>query len=115
LLGTTPSWSWRKGDLRPRTHHERKFSRWSLVSRLEHSHSLEEHIKDVLDQFDQNPNGFAKVSEEYGGIMQLVGYFHEIYPGFHFEPNTLIRLAKYSVAVDFDFYYLFSDAREDCD
>jgi hypothetical protein len=45
--------------------------------------------------------------------MQLVGYFHEQYPGLHFEKDITEGLGKYKLSVDFDFYYLYSDGRED--
>jgi hypothetical protein len=49
-VGLMPSESWRKGDRNERTHYERKFSRWSLESRLARSSSLEDHVRDVLNQ-----------------------------------------------------------------
>ena len=45
--------------------------------------------------------------------MQLVGYFHEDYPGLHFDTDLVAGLAKYGLSVDFDFYHLWSDQRED--
>lgn len=112
-LGVEPSDSWRQGDIHPRTRMERKFSRWCLNSRLAHSEPLETHIADVLAQLDQNADAFASISKEYGGCMQLVGYFHEGYPGLDFDAQLVARLARYGLSVDFDFYQLWSDARED--
>ena len=114
-LGTSPTDSWRKGDLHPRTSMERKFSRWCLYSRLPREEQLENHIIDVLAQLDLNAAAFASVSEEYGGRMQLVSYFHESYPGLYFEASLVSGLARYGLIVDFDFYHLWSDAREDTD
>lgn len=110
--GVAPSDSWRAGDLHPRTRLERKFSCWSLHSRLTRDESLEAHINDVLARLDQNPEGFASLSRDHGGCMQLVGYFHESYPGLHFDADLVSRLGKYALSLDFDFYYLWSDARE---
>jgi Domain of unknown function (DUF4279) len=110
--GVDPSDSWRKGDAHPRTMLERKFARWSIESRLPHNEPLEAHIKDVLAQLDRNPDGFATLSREYDGCMQLVGYFHEIYPGLQFDADLVARLGKYGLSVDFDFYYLWSNDRE---
>ena len=108
-----PSDSWKKGDLHPRVQRERKFSRWCLNSRLSRSDELEAHITDVLAQLDANPEAFIAVSEEYGGRMQLVSYFHEPYPGLFFQANLIAGLARYKLSVDFDFYHLWSDGRED--
>ena len=43
----------------------------------------------------------------------MVGYFHREYPGLHFERAVTEGLARYSLAVDFDFYGLYSHRRED--
>jgi hypothetical protein len=112
-VGVPPTECWRRGDICPRRQMERKFSRWSLYSRLGRDRELEAHIADVLDQLDANPEAFAAVSREFGGVMQLVGYFHREYPGLHFERAVTEGLARYSLAVDFDFYGLYSHRRED--
>ena len=112
-VGVEPTECWRRGDICPRRHMERKFSRWSLHSRLSRDQEMEAHIRDVLAQFDTNTEAFAAVSREFGGIMQLVGYFHREYPGLHFERDITQALARYSLAVDFDFYGLYSHRRED--
>jgi hypothetical protein len=112
-VGVQPTESWRRGDICPRTHRERKFSRWCLHSRLSRDQELEAHIRDVLAQLDANPAGFRAASLEFGGCMQLVGYFHRDYPGLHFERDITEGLARYALAVDFDFYGLYSHRRED--
>ncbi|HWQ52879.1 MAG TPA: DUF4279 domain-containing protein [Bryobacteraceae bacterium] len=76
LVVVTPTECWLKGDVNPRTQYERKFSRWSLYSRLERNCSLEEHIADVIQQLRENRSGFVEVSLKYGGVMQLVAYFN---------------------------------------
>lgn len=113
LVGVSPSDSWRKGELNPRNGLERKFSRWSLRSRLDKSADLEAHVTDVLEQLGANAPIFKVVSDEYGGVMQLVGYFHSYFPGFNLEPTSIKRLAEFGLTVDCDFYWLHSDARED--
>ncbi len=112
-LGVAPSESWKKGDLHARTRRERTFSRWSLHSRLSRDEPLEAHIADVLLQLDQNGAAFAEVAGEFGACMQLVGYFYESYSGLHFDADLVAGLARYGLSVDFDFYHLWSDARED--
>ena len=114
-VGVESTDCWRKGDLNPRNGRERKFGRWSLYSRLPRSAELEAHISDVLLQLDANSVAFQKVSQAYGGCMQLFGYFHSYYTGLYFSPEIIQGLARYSLAVDHDFYYLHSDAREDAD
>lgn len=79
LVGVQPTDAWRKGDLHPRTGAERKFSRWSLRSRLNQTEPLEAHVKDVLDQLDAHAKAFRDISASKRGGMQLVGYFHSFY------------------------------------
>ncbi|HET7831682.1 MAG TPA: DUF4279 domain-containing protein [Gallionella sp.] len=112
-VGVQPSECWNKGDLHPTRRFERKASHWKLRSRLSEWEPIEAHIADVLAQLEENPAGFIKVSEMHGGCMQLVGFFHDGYPGLHFEPELVLGLAKYHLEIDFDFYNLWSDARED--
>ena len=112
LVGGQPTECWRCGDICDRTSRERKASRWSLYSRLDRGQELEAHIRDVLAQLDTHAEAFAAVSREYGGWMQLVAYLHREYPGLHFERDITEGLARYSLAVDFDFYWLYSDRHE---
>ncbi len=113
LLGVTPTECWLKGDVNPRTLRERKFSRWSLYSRLERNSSLEDHIMDVIKQLSENKSGFVDASSKHGGVMQLVAYYKSNYPGLDFERGLVKSLAEFSLSVDFDFCYLYSDSRED--
>lgn len=112
-VGVTPTEFWRKGDSNPRTQMERKFSRWSLYSRLDTTCELEAHIADVVDQLTGNVSAFKNLSLQYNGVMQLVGYFKTNYPGVHLDRALVGSLAEYALSVDFDFYYLYSDNRED--
>jgi hypothetical protein len=112
-VGVEATDSWRRGDLNPRNRMERRFSRWSLYSRLEKTAELEDHIRDVLAQLDENTEAFQSISMERGGCMQLVGYWKVEYPGLRFDRDIVEGLAKYKLSVDFDFYYLYSDGRED--
>jgi hypothetical protein len=67
---------------------------------------LELHVVDVLEMLEENPLAFAAISTEFGGWLQLVGKFFDTYPGLNFDPRITALLAKYSLAVDFDFYFL---------
>jgi hypothetical protein len=112
-LGLEPSETWKKGDRNERTHLERKFSRWSIDSRLERSASLEDHVRDVLEQVLPNADQIRQVATEYKVWVQLVGFFHNNYPGFGMDRELISGLAQLNVGVDCDFYYLYSDSRED--
>jgi hypothetical protein len=94
----------REGDAVSRTSKKRPCSRWELHSRLGTCASLDEHVKDVLDQLDANKAAFEEVSRSFGGTMQLVGYFRDVNPGVHFESEIVRRIAQYGLEIDCDFY-----------
>jgi hypothetical protein len=112
-LGIQPSESWEKGSRNERTHFERKFSRWSLCSRLDRSATLEEHVQDVLHQTCDHAAAIREIGQEFKSWLQLVGYFHNDYPGFGLDSSLISGLALLNVGIDCDFYYLYSQERED--
>ena len=112
-IGLEPTESWRKGDRNERTHYERKFSRWSLESRLSRSSPLEDHVRDVLDQSLGHVEQIRRLGEEHTVYIQLVGWFHNDYPGFGLTAETISGLAQLQASIDCDFYYLYSHERED--
>jgi hypothetical protein len=114
-VGIQPSECWKMGDRNERTHYERKFSRWSLNSRLDRSASLEEHVRDVLNQTHEHASVMRELSRERSCCVQLVGYFHNDYPGFGVSNDLIAGFALLNVGIDCDFYYLYSHEREDSD
>lgn len=66
IVGISPTESWQQGDLNPINQRERKFSRWSLYSRLDQEQELEAHLRDVLSQIDSNREGFRKAKYMVG-------------------------------------------------
>ncbi len=103
-VGVNPTRSTREGDPIPKTKLRRKCCRWELHSRLPKTEPLESHVTDVLDQLDTREDTFREISQQFGGVMELVGYFYDFYPGLVLEQRTVERLAKYGITVDFDFY-----------
>jgi len=113
-IGLHPTSSWKKGDRNEKTHLERKFSRWNLDSRLDQFASLEAQIADVLKQLKPKVDEIHRIGKVYGGGgMQLVGWFYQDFPGLHFEKELLADLAHFELSLDCDFYYMYSDKRED--
>jgi Domain of unknown function (DUF4279) len=113
MAGITPTESWRKGEVNPNTQRERKVSRWSLHSRLDRTRSIEAHIADVIEQLAANKRQFVDLSLKHRGQMQLVAYFKTDYPGLHLDRQLVESLSEFSLSVDCDFYYWYSDSRED--
>jgi hypothetical protein len=111
-VGRSPTNSWRRGDLCPKTQRERSSSAWSIYSRLAHDEELEAHVRDVLQQLDAFSEAIRQISQEFDAQLQLVAYWHRNYPGLYFTRDISQGLARYSLSVDFDFYYLYSFRRE---
>jgi hypothetical protein len=105
-LGVIPTKTAREGDAIADTSKNRPCSLWALHSRLGPSASLEEHVKDVLGQLDVNKDAFRQLSRDFGGTMQLVGYFRDVNPGVHFDTEIVQRSAAYGLHIDCDFYNL---------
>ena len=83
---------------------KRPCSLWALHSRVNASAPIHEHVRNVLDHLDSNKAAFEKLSRELGGTMQLVGYFHDVNPGVHFDVETVRRSANYGLCIHCDFY-----------
>ena len=111
-VGLTPSRAWRKAEINPKTQLQRKASRWCLNSRVDRMRPLEEHVQDVLQQMSANVLAFVEVAQDFGGVLQLVGYFYASYPGFGLDKETIGDLARFGLEIDCDFYYLCSEEQE---
>lgn len=94
----------REGDAISKSSKARPCSWWELHSRMGTSASLEEHVKDVLDQLDASKASFEEISRDFGGTMQLVGYFRDVNPGVHFDSEIVRRSTDYGLCIDCDFY-----------
>ena len=112
-LGLKPTACWQKGEVNPRTGYERTSSRWSLRSRVAASSELEEHVRDVLEQTREKAEAIREIGREFKCWVQLVGYFHAVYPGFVLDHDLIGGLAAMNAGLDCDFYYLYSHERED--
>jgi hypothetical protein len=110
-LALAPSKAWRAGD--PHDAHrvpgkKRAEGFWRLDSRLarDGAASFEDHVKDVLEQLAAVISTAATLSKTHTGVIGLVGYFHESYPGLNFGASTIRRISELGAELDCDFYYL---------
>jgi hypothetical protein len=110
-LGLKPSESWSAGDPHRIPGQIREDNFWRIESRIARDArvELEDHVKDVLEQLAPCFAVAASLSRLHRGLMELVGYFHEYYPGLGFEALTIQRLAALGVEVDCDFYCLAAE------
>ncbi len=112
-VGILPSECWKKGDVNERTRRERKFSRWSVDSRVDQSQPIVEHIRDVLKQLEPFTEKLKPEIANFEAGMQTVAYFHQESPWFHFDEDVVAGCAALNLSIDCDFYTLYSDRRED--
>lgn len=111
MVGFPPHESWRTGEMYPhaKLKIERPLDGWLLRSRLATAEPLEAHLADLLSQMEQQREAFTAVAQRYNGVVRLVGYFYEDYPGLYLDSSLLTRVAQLHISLDFDFYYLWSE------
>ena len=111
-IGLQPTEAWHAGDPAPSPHPPHKFSAWHLRSRLPKSDEIEQHIIDVLDQIRGREAVLREIARDCRVTMECVGYFHEYYPGFALDADTVRRLGDCGASIDLDFYQFFTDKNE---
>ncbi len=67
----------------------------------------------MLAQLGNNRAEFASLSKEFGGVIQLLAYLRRFCPDLQFDSEITEVLGSYSLAVDCDFDWLYSDRRVD--
>ena len=110
-IGLVPTKVALAGEPIGRSGKKREVSRWSIESRLprEAQVDFEAHVKDVLEQLEPSFAIAASLSRQHDGVMELVGYFHESYPGLWLDATTMQRLAALGVRLDCDFFYFAAE------
>jgi hypothetical protein len=107
LLGIKPTSYFRKGDL-TRSRREYTFSRWSLESRLARTEKTAKHIEDVLAQLSPISETILDLCSKYEGRLQLVASFFDGQASVDVDPETIKKLSRLGVGIDFDPYDLRS-------
>ena len=67
---------------------------------------------DVLDQIRGYESAIREVARDCAVIMECVGYFHDYYPGFTLDADTVRRLGECGASIDLDFYHYFADKQD---
>ena len=67
----------------------------------------------MLGQTGGQAAAIRELGQQFKCWVQLVGYFHNDYPGFGLDAELIAGLAALNVSIDCDFYYLYSPERED--
>src|ERR1041384_2888634 len=97
-VGVNPTQTAREGDLIAGGAKTRSCSMWTLQCR-DKSAELDLQVKDVLDQLDSHRAAFERLSREFDGTMELVGYFRDREPGVALDRQIIERLAGYGLTL----------------
>jgi hypothetical protein len=106
LLGLEPTEFWAKGD--PGNYvHQQKQARWVFHSPLPRTETfLDAHIEALVSALESSVESVVELGRRFEVGIQGVGYYTEANPGIHLSAELMSKLAKFSVAVDFDLYCL---------
>jgi hypothetical protein len=107
IIGIEPTGAWAQGDwyesVLPNA--RRTHSRWFLESGLDHAAAVGPQLDALLAKLEPRKTQIALVQARFPAYIGIAQYFAEVNPGFVLAPETLGRLAKLDLAVDFDQYY----------
>jgi hypothetical protein len=104
-LGLQPSEAWNSGDLNPKTGRQRAFMSWKLLSGLDDTRSLADHISSLLLVVGRKARELRELWVDHDLTLQCVGY----YPsgsGMHFDRETVRQVAQLGFAIDCDHYFV---------
>lgn len=106
-LGVTPSRSWSKGDIRSKTNKGEllyTFGCWSTEPAADKQDRFEEQLNRLLEQLESLPPVLHDFIRTFHAEIS-VGYSSGEYNfGFNLDRQTIQRLCKLGVALDFDIY-----------
>ena len=113
-LGIEPTKAFAKGDMFP--NHPKNFrqnSIWELRSPLPLSADAEEHIESLLSILESKIEIVQTAKENFdAGISCAIYYRNGCNQGFHLSEFIIARIAKMSLSIDFDLYFLGEDESE---
>lgn len=105
--GITPTRTCKKGDLiNPKDILRYKENGWSIQSTLDKSENLEDHIKSVLEQLQENWTFFIETSQKYYAEIACVIYIKGQTPEIHFDKEILQKFSQLNAEIDVDLYVL---------
>lgn len=108
IMGMEPTGAWIKGERYDSAspNARRTHSRWFLESGLDQAEALELHLDALLAKLELRHAQVGLIHARFRAHIAIAQYFHERNPGFVLTPETLARVAKLGLAVDFDQYCL---------
>jgi hypothetical protein len=107
-VGITPTKTWMKGDLRsPGAVVRHQENGWMVLSKLDRSADLEEHIKSVLEQLQPSWDILQKLcllhSAEFACVVCTYGGDR---PAIHFDREVIKQVNELNSTIDVDLYIL---------
>ena len=108
IMEIEPTGAWVKGEryesVSPNA--RRTHSRWFLESGLDQGEELEPQLDALLAKLEFRKAQIALVHARFRVHIGIAQYFHDVNPGFVLTAETLARLAKLGLAIEFDQYCL---------
>ena len=109
LLGSKPTLSGRKGDIRRTKVYDYIEKRGKWILSLEHRHSsqatLEEIINEIFDQLTDELSVWKLLHEKYKGDLFCGLWLEEWNRGFGLSSSVTRRIAERYLSIDFDIYF----------
>jgi hypothetical protein len=102
--GISPSETWCKGELKPRTTMQYKDNGWELKSGLPLEASLADHVNFLLSAVGPAREQLMSFTKKYYSELACAVYFSEGSPEIHFDNDLLRQIAEMNLNIDLDIY-----------
>ena len=104
LIGMAPTEAYNRGELLP-CGRARKINTWKIHSPLpKETEIISEHIETLLPVIEAKSKSICKLAGEFHIGLQCVGRYTNAHPGFHISTDTIQRVARLGLSIDFDLY-----------
>ena len=99
---------WSIGDPRPNKITIYDYSRWSMLSGVEHGRPIEEHLRSLWRRMSDIRELISQLPKDMNRSVACVGHFNSHFDQFEISSGHFATAAYYHAKLDCDFY--FSDA-----
>ena len=104
-LGIDPDQHWIKGEQADDRIGIQTHSRWAITRPIGTGDSLQNQLANLLEVLEARADAVRAVATKYEAGISVYGYIREsTHPETYLDPETLERLVKLNLSLDFDFY-----------
>lgn len=107
LLGSAPSASERRGDIRPSKSTTRivaKQGMWRLKAERQRPGDLDAQINDLLSRLTDDLGAWRELTSRHNGDLFCGLFLQEGNEGISLEPRTTLAIGQRGLLIDFDIY-----------